>query len=247
MGARKRDEFLNQIRRWVQIDNREGFPGAIAAGDWAEHLAEAVIVHSRYRPRIVTALLSGDGLATQFVLETLTVPFEPGFSELQLVEHPAGNAPPDTLALDAFTVARNISGQVVVRFIEGAPVSGTNNIRLDYTARHTLDDLTNTVADADFFAVCHLAAGRALQSLANQFAQQVDSSIGASERGPRTASDVFASRAKEHRRAYFEHMGLADNGRDGAASGLAPASSQRDYDTRYTWGRDWLTHRSKWL
>ena len=239
MGSRPFAEFQTCVQGYLHLTELGDAPGALTPALITEYLTEAAVEHSRYRPRKVTdATLDGTGSLTEFRLDTLTAPFEEEFSDLTAVEYPTGSTPPAFLEKDTdWSLARNSSGQPVVRFAS-APVNGTNNIRLEYVARHTLTAASNTVLDADFYAVCHLAAAAGLLSMAGRAAHRVQPSITVDDGGPRTQSDVYRAVAKEHRAQYFAHFGISekDAGQVGAASGT------RDWDSVFSHGAPWLTH-----
>lgn len=245
MGVRYLPEYQECVQGYLHLTELGDVPGALTPAQVTEYVAEAVAEHSRHRPRLVTdATLDGTGSATAFRLDNLTVPFEEGFSRLTAVEYPTAQTPPAFLALtDDWSVARNTSGQPVLLFVS-APGSGTNNIRLEYTARHALTALASTLNDADFYAVCHLAASYGFLSLAGRGAHALQPSIAASEAGPRTAADVYRSLAKEHRAQYFAHLGIAEKD----AGTAAPADARGDWDAASTWGQTdaRLFHRSRW-
>lgn len=244
MGTLVLSDYRAQVKHYVQLTATSEGPGTLSDGALDAFIAEAIAEHARFRPRLVTdQTLDGTGVATMFRLDNLAVAFEDGFSALRRVEYPTGNTPRTFVDPNTYQVDRNSSGQVVLEFLEVTPVSGIDNIRLEYTARHTLSDSTSSLLDADFYAVCHLAAALALVALAGQAAHSVDSSISASERGPRTASDVYRAVAKEHRVAYFAHFGQTEQ-----QMGETPAASvTREWDSSFVWGTDRLTHRRAWL
>lgn len=243
MGTRLLAEYETCLRGYLHAPELGDAPGSLTAAQVVEYLTEAAVEHARYRPRLVTdATLDGTGSATEFRLDTLTVPFEEGFSQLAAVEYPTGSAPPTFLERDTdWSQARNTSGQPVVRFVS-APASGTNNIRLEYTTRHTLSATASTLLDADFYAVCHLAAYYGFLSIAGRAAHRVQPTLGVDDGGPRTAADVYRAVAKEHRAQYFAHFGIAEKD----AGSVGAASVSREYDQSYVWGGDRLTHQRRW-
>lgn len=248
MGTKTYAQFDTAVRAYLKLASDDDDPASLTPDDVAAFVDEAVGEHSRYRPRVVTDLtLDGTGSATDFRLDNLAVPYEDGFSSLLRVEHPTGNAPPSVLVTpDDYAVSTNSSGQAVVSFVS-APASGTNNIRVDYTARHTVSPTapgTNTTQDADFWAICHLAAAYAFLALAGRGAHAVAPTIGASEVGPRTASDVYRALAKEHRSQYLAHLGIDERA---AGAGVAAAGTIRDWDSGYLGGRDRLTHPRRYV
>jgi hypothetical protein len=222
----------------------EDGPSALTEADLDEYVAEAVLEHSRLHPRLVTnATLDGTGSAQTFQIDALTVPFEEGFSALQEVEYPTGSNPLNILDANTYRVERDTTGALVLRFLEETPGSGTNNIRLNFTARHSVSDSENSISDADYFAVCHLAASIAFTALAGKSAHSVQSSVSASEAGPRTQSDVYRAMAKEHRSLYYAHFGQSEK----QSASQPGAQTIKDWDSSMAWGADRLTHHRRWI
>jgi hypothetical protein len=146
MGSRTFAEYQTCVLGYLHLTELGDAPGALTPSHVTEYLTEAAVEHSRYRSRLVTdATLDGTGSAVQFRLDNLAVPYEDGISALAAVEYPVGETPPTFLVpVESWRVLRNASGQTVVQF-GSAPAAGTNNIRLEYTARHTLTAAANTV------------------------------------------------------------------------------------------------------
>ncbi len=243
-STKRLSDFRGQVSRYVLSSAVEDGPSALTQADLDEYVAEAVLEHSRQHPRLVTnATLDGTGSAQTFQIDALTVPYEEGFSSILEVEYPLSNTPRTLLDANDYVVERDTTGAVVLRFLEDTPASGTNNIRLNYTARHTLSDSENSISDADYYAVCHLAAAIAFTALAGKSAHSVQSSISASEAGPRTQSDVYRAMAKEHRAQYFVHFGQSEK-----ESGSQPAAHAiKDWDATLQYGADRLFHTRRWL
>jgi len=98
--------------------------------------------------------------------------------------------------------------------------------------------LVADVPPADFFAICHYAAGLCCQALAAKFAKSKDSTIAVDSATHSPKSTDFAARAQEFFNLYNAHMGIGAEG----AEGLKAAGEFVDWDTTAEWpaGRSYL-------
>lgn len=110
--------------------------------------ADATVVWlSRYVPRHVSATISGDGSAYQFALSSFTVPWVVGFSTLDWVEYETGEQERRFVPLDVVELFPSIDTATHLHFSDTTPASASGNIRVSYTALHSVTDATSTVPD----------------------------------------------------------------------------------------------------
>ena len=91
--------------------------------------------------------------------------------------------------------------------------------------------LTADVPPADFFAVCHWAAGLCCQAMAAKFAKSKDSSIAVDSATHSPKSTDFAARAQEFFALYNSHLGIGEVG----AETLQATGEFVDWDTSPEW------------
>lgn len=237
------DDYVLQTKRLVQSGYGSG-PAELQDVDFEAFVNEAVVEHSRFAPQFVTAMLSGTGATQEFRLDDQSVPFVYNVSTIRGVEYPTGNNPPSLVDRNEYVVVRNSLGQTVLLFLVSTPAAGTNNIRADYTAPQTLTQSGSSIPDYDFYAVCHLAASIAFDVLAAQASHEVDDSIAADARGWRYGSDVYATRAKDHRDQYYRHFGIDPDAAGGSSGSISAStvSRNRDWDSLNTAGFEFMFH-----
>lgn len=131
-------------------------------------------------------------------------------------------------------------------YLDGSTYYAATNVQIathQITAVADVDNctaqiLTADVPPADFFAVCHWAAGLCCLAMAAKFAKSKDSTIGVDSAAHTPKSDSFAARAKNFFDLYNSHMGI-----DGEGEGANQAAGEFvDWDTLPEWpaGRGWL-------
>lgn len=197
--------------------------------------------YSSDRPRLAVDLLSGDGSAYDFVLPRHWVA---GFSSISTVEYPTGEQQAALLAPEDFSVIQSALGTGYTRRLHFpliTPESGTDNIAVRYTTRHSHTDELDTVPADDLDAVSLLAASYGAQFLAAKAAASQDPTISADfvGRGFSTETERWLKLAKEYRAAYGRHLGLG--GEDGGAP-VAAGFHFQDWDVNLSGGADRLFH-----
>jgi hypothetical protein len=210
--------------------------GHLEEADKEAAIQNALKEHSRYKPQELVYDLAGDGAAFDFLTSGLTS-WEKDFSKIASIEFPAGEREPVYLSDDDWTLYLKPAGQVL-RLFNDTPQAG-QTVRVNYTARHSVDDTAGTVPDADFEAVCHLAAALALMSLANRYIQSIEGTLGADVVDQRTKSQEARSSAAAERKEYFSHLGIQEGQQ---TAGMA----FRDQPGTYPWGEGRLTHPRRW-
>lgn len=197
--------------------------------------------YSSDRPRIAVTALSGDGSAYDFVLPRHWVA---GFSTISSLEYPAGEQSARLLAPEEYTVTESALGTGLTRrlhFPQITPDSGTDNLIVRYTTRHSHTDELDTVPADDLDAVSLLAAAYGAKFLAAKAAANQDSTLNADMVSRQTETDRWLKLAKEYRAAYARHLGLG-GGEDGGKSSVAAGFYVQDLDTNLTGGHDRLFH-----
>ncbi|SRR5581483_2479962 len=206
--------------------------GHLDEADKEAAIQNALKEHSKYKPLALVYDIAGDGVAFDFATSTITS-WEKDFSKILSIEFPAGDREPVYLNDDDWTLYEKPSGQVL-RLLFDTPAAG-QSARVNYTARHSVDDAAGTVPDADVEALCHLAAAYALMSLANRYIQAIESTVGADVVDQRTKEQAAAAAAARERKEYFNHLGIKEGEQ---TAGMA----FRDQPGTYQWGESRLTH-----
>lgn len=139
------------------------------------------------------------------------------------------------------TVTQAAHGFTVLDYVylDGSTYYAADNIQIATHQVTTVTDATNIktqilVADvppADFFAVCHWAAGLCCQAMAAKFAKSKDSTIAVDSATHSPKSTDHAARAQEFFALYNSHLGI---GEEGAAT-LNAAGEFVDWNTSPEW------------
>src|SRR5581483_11746486 len=217
---RRLDRFIKEQAGHLEKADKEGA------------IQNALKEHSKNKPLVKVFDIAGNGVAFDFATSTLTS-WEDDFSKILTVEFPAGEREPVYLDDDAWTLYKKPTG-LVLRLFNDTP-SSAQSVRVSYTIRHSVDDSAGTVPDADFEALCHLAANYALMSLANRYIQAIEGTIGADVVDQRTKSQEARSSAAAERKEYFNHLGIKEGEQ---TAGMA----FHDQPGTYPWGEQRLTH-----
>ena len=234
MGSLLLDDYRDQVATLLRTSALEDALDAIEEGALEACIDEAVSEYSRDRPRhVVDMTLDGDGSASEFRIDDLNVPFEWEFSRFSAVEHPTGEDPRVVLDENEYGVGHDDSGNLVLRF-DATPESGTNNIRLDYSARHSLSTTASTIADADHFAICRLAAAIALESLSIAATHGREANVEATEIAVAPKSTAYRVAAEAFRTEYRRRVKPV------------AGTHTRDWDQTLTWGRPRLNRPARW-
>jgi hypothetical protein len=194
-------------------------------------LAEALQDYQKWRPRVLVADIAGaNGYDYALPLDWVG-----GESVLQRIEYPAGSWPPLYLEDEDWTIYHTADG-TLLRMLLYRP-GPTQTLRLTYTAPYTYE----TLPAADVNAIANKAASIACRWLAAHYAQEGQSSISADVTNQESKARQYRDLAKDYAEAYETHLGLSDD------TEVAAASAVLDWDMRYVWGSDRLTHPRKWL
>lgn len=157
------------------------------------------------------------------------------FSQLQSVEYPVGNVPPNKLSNDEYDVQLTPTGKKIAHkysFSTGAKVW------LEITVRHTLSDVADTIPIDDREAVCCLAGANLCDQLATKYSGDTNSSINADSVNHQSKAAEYAARARALRKRYTDELGI-DTKRNKSACAVV---AMKNTDSR---GRDRLTHGTR--
>jgi hypothetical protein len=226
------DNFLAAVRALIQ-----DAAGKLSDVDRKVLIAKAIRQrYSKDRPLHLVEDIVGDGSSSVAMPQK----YEDNFSVIESIEYPIGSEPPTIVESEDWYTYRAPSG-LKLRFSSATPTAA-KPVRVNYTARHAADG--STVPSEDFDAVCDYMASLCLESLAAQYAQTGDSTIGADVVNYRTKSSEYLGLAKAARKRYFDHVGAQDDSGSGGnqGSGEPAAIATGDLNETMGWGGDRLTH-----
>jgi len=223
--------------------------GKLSQADQDDAITQAVKRYSKDRPRELVTDLVGAGSAY------LTLPtgpsnppeqFEDGFSIVRAIEFPVGNLPPTYLDGEDWLLYRTPTGLKIA--LTTLVPQAADTLRVTWTLRHNpgtsgQEAVATTVPDADFEAVCDLAASFCCDKLSAVYARTNDSTITADAVNYRTKAQEYASIAKQFKKRYDDHIGIEDSGTGAGGSPTAGAISIGDMNLTQGSGVDRLTHR----
>ncbi|MEQ8585150.1 MAG: hypothetical protein RLO01_12665 [Thalassobaculaceae bacterium] len=195
--------------------------GLVTDDDRDQAIELATIRYSTDRPRKILAMVTADA-----AMVALPAGWEDGFSTLLEVSRPSGTDGPvaaevvDTIDGPRLYFCEAVTGDVVVQF----------------TVRHAVDALADTVTIRDREAVCRWAAGILLDQLSSARAGDQETTLDADSVDHNSVSAEYAARARAMRQAYYDHLSI-DPKR------TTPAATIVDLDLRDSRGRDRLIHR----
>lgn len=119
-----------------------------------------------------------------------------------------------------------------------SPLAAGEDIYIDFTFPHTLDEVSTTIPEIDQIAVCYWAAAHLLDQLAAHYTGHKSSLIQADTVDWHSKSRDYAYRAKAQRGLYFDHMGIKQGK-------IAAAGTVVDLDLKNSRGRDHLFHKAR--
>jgi hypothetical protein len=224
--------------------------GKLNQADQDDAITQAVKRYSKDRPRELVTDLVG---AASALLALPTGPgappetFEDGFSIVRSIEFPVGDLPPTFLEGEDWLLYRTPTGLKIA--LTSMVPQASDTLRVTWTVRHNQgtsggSPVSTTVPDADFEAVCDLAASFCCDKFSAAFARTNDSSIQADAVNYRSKSQEYASLGKQFKKRYDDHIGIEDSG-SGSAGGSPTAGAITIGDMNLTQGSgvDRLTHR----
>lgn len=235
MGSKTYTDYQNQVDLWAQVptdilgtDNRNSF------------LEAAVNAYSKDRPREVMDDAVGDGTFNR----SLPSDWEDGFSYMiaKIENYDADNQEPDYIEDDEWEFYRTADDTLKIRFLAWEPTSAETS-RLRYTIRHVLDtgvSATQTMPDADFDAICILAASYMCQAAANYCARFSSSTIGADGVEWGVKGQNYSQRSVELLQMYNDAMGK------GKEVAVKAGATRGNWRTRMADKTRHFTHGKRW-
>lgn len=200
----------------------------LSAGDVSAAIAQAVARYSKDRPRRKVEDIAAPGGN----LLPLPAAWEADFSQLNSLEYPIGNVPPDIIRAGGwgmYTTPTALKIQVM------DAISAAAAVRATYTIAHVLSTIADTIPVADRESVSSYAAAILLDQLASLYSNDQDSTINADSVKHGSKAGEFSRRAKVLRQRYFDDLGI-DTKRNVAAGAVV------NLDLASSVGRDRLTH-----
>lgn len=200
----------------------------LASGEISGAIAQAVARYSKDRPRQKVQ----DVAAAGGNLLPLPAAWETDFSQLNSLEYPIGNVPPDIIRAGGWAMYATPTA-LQIQVVDALPASAA--VRATYTIAHVLSTAADTLPVVDRESVSSYAAAILLDQLASLYSNDQDSTINADSVQHGSKAGEFARRAKVLRQRYFDDLGI-DTKRNVAAGAVV------NLDMASSVGRDRLTH-----
>jgi hypothetical protein len=226
--------------------------GKLSQTDQDDAITQAVKRYSKDRPREMVTDITGVNPASAILAlpagpSTPPEAFEDGFSVIRSIEFPVGNLPLTFLEGDDWFLYRTPAGPKIA--LNSLVPTTNDTLRVTWTVRHNqgtsgAQAVATTVPDADFEAVCDLAASFCCDKLSAVYARTNDSTIQADAVNYRSKSQEYASLGKQFKKRYDDHIGIEESGSGSAGSSpTAGAFAIGDMNLTQGSGVDRLTHR----
>ena len=145
------------------------------------------------------ALKVTDIVASDSITAALPVGFDESFSSLEQVEFPIGERP--RCYLQGVSLYEEPTGKVL-----DFPYSVSGTLRVSFTIKHTINDTTNTLKEAQLEAFASYVAALLCEQLATHYSHDSDSSIQVDSINHADKADKFRRRARELHRRYSEQV-----------------------------------------
>lgn len=200
----------------------------LSVNDVSSAITQAVARYSKDRPRIKVQDLAAPGGN----LLPLPSAWEADFSQLNSLEYPIGNVPPDIIEPGGWAMYVTPAG---VQIQVAAAIAAAAAVRATYTISHVLSAVLDTIPVGDREPVSSFAAAILLDQLAALYSNDQDSTIKADSVQHISKAGEFAKRAKVLRQRYFDDLGI-DTKRNVAAGAVVNLNLNNSI------GRDRMTH-----
>lgn len=169
--------------------------GVLSSPERDRAIAAAVGTYSRDRPRLLVVDVEAVG--------TRRLPLPTGwvqdFSALAQIEYPIDQIPAAKIDVARTQFYRGPSGLLIE--VPDAILSGAD-VRITFSAPHTVDSATDTTPSADRHAIACLASAMLCEQLASHYATESAPTIGADTVNHADKSRTFAGRARSYRKEY---------------------------------------------
>lgn len=229
--------FRAQVVLSIQDDANIIRPGGTDYTTIDAKIQDAIAIYSKDKPRKFSKQIAGDGTK----IYDLPAEWVEELSRIVEIEYPAGEDPPLIIAEETYSLYRDPTDGLKLRFLGYEPSTG-ENFNLFFLTTHTVSDTVSTVYDGDFYPVCNLASSYCLRTLAAHYAQTSESSIGADAVAYRDKSKQYTELAKELELKYNQAMGKHTE----EEKTRKFASSTKDFDTNLIDGTPHLTHERRY-
>lgn len=200
----------------------------LTVDDISRAIAQAVLRYSKDRPRTKVEDLVAPG-GNLLPLPTL---WEADFSQLNSLEYPIGNVPPDIIGAGGWAMYATPTA-IKIQVMDA--ITAAESVRATYTIAHVVSGVTDTIPAGDREAVSSYAAALLSDQLASLYSNDQDSTIKADSVQHISKASEFAKRAKVLRQRYFDDLGI-DTKRNVAAGAVVNLNLSNSV------GRDRLTH-----
>lgn len=204
----------------------------LSPADIVSAIAQAVARYSKDRPRQKVE----DIVAPGGNLLPLPAAWEADFSQLNSLEHPIGNVPPDLIGAGDWAMYAAPDGLKIQMM---AVINAAAAVRTTYTIAHVLSGVADTIPVGDRESVSSYAAAMLCDQLASLYSNDQDSTIKADSVQHSSKAGEFARRAKVLRQRYFDDLGI-DTKRNVAAGAVV------NLNLNNSLGRDRLTHSRRY-
>lgn len=190
--------------------------------------------YSLAHPRVVIESIDGDGSAFRFALSSWTAAtWANGFSRIMWIQYPYASTTqdPDAYRLDEsqFYLDPDPDAPTHLQFPSLAPAAGTGNIRVAWTALHTITDSATTVPAHHQAAVEYLAACAVCHVQAASFGKLSDSGLAGDSVDHKAKAAEWRELAKMFCKHGNEQLGITGGGGSGKATGK-PALTYAELD-----------------
>lgn len=218
-------DYQTLVERLVRADADD-----IASLDVLDAINLAVTRYSKDRPRAVVEDISAPGGQ----LLNLPAAWVAGFSDIQSLEYPIGEVPPN--GIEAWDIYQGPDAEMIMI---GDTLDAGEAVRVGYTVFHSLDTTTDTIPQIHREAVASYAAAYVCDQLAGQYAGDGNPTIQADTVDHGSKSGKFARRADKLRKRYRDQVGAVE--KTSAAAGVMV-----DLDNNDSRGRDRFHHSRRY-
>ena len=216
------------------------------------NIAEGVLLdYSLAHPRIVFELLSGDGSVFRFALSSWTAAtWVSGFSRIRWVQYPYATTTQDAQAyrLDEsqFYLDPDPDAPTHLQFPTLTPANGASNIRVAWTALHTIGTNATTVPAHHQVGVEYLGACAVCEVQVASFGRLSDSGIAGDSADHKAKAAEWREIARMFCKRGRDQLGMSAGGEGGKAAGT-PAITIAEFDplSRRSGGPGLLYRRRK--
>jgi len=192
----------------------------------------AVRYHSRFKPQVVVADITGSGVYDLVLPDT----WEKDFSVIMSVEYPQGSREPTFLEPKEWLLYQGETGNPTLRLLDATPTA-SQIVRVTFSHTHSVTKASTTIEDEDYWAVGNLSAAMAARVLAARYARVWGPVLQVDVVNFPNKAQQYLALAKECESIWRLHLGLPADGTP------KPSLSYGDWDMAYSWGRGFLVRK----